>query len=65
MSDQLKADLMDIHGIGEAKADKILAVLADHDDAPGDVTALLEQALSAHEAGHHAYAAKYVRRALE
>ena len=41
MSD-LKADLMELHGIGEAKADDIMDVLDEYDT--GDPDPLLEKA---------------------
>ena len=60
MSD-LKADLMELHGIGEAKADDIMDVLADHDT--GDSDPLLEKARKAAEQGDERKAAIYLRRA--
>ena len=60
MSD-LKSDLMELHGIGEAKADDIIDVLADHDT--GDSDPLLEKARKAAEQGDDRKAAIYLRRA--
>ena len=60
MSD-LKADLMKLHGIGEAKADDIMDVLDDHDT--GDSDPLLEKARKAAEQGDDRKAAIYLRRA--
>lgn len=63
MSDDLKADLQDIDGVGEATADKILDVLADHDT--GERSRYLEKALDAADAGDDREAALYLRRAEE
>ena len=57
----LKADLMELHGIGEAKADDIIDVLRDHDT--GDSDPLLEKAREAAEQGDDRKAAIYLRRA--
>ena len=57
----LKADLMELHGIGEAKADDIIDVLGDHDT--GDSDPLLEKARKAAEQGDDRTAAIYLRRA--
>lgn len=63
MSD-LKDALTEIDGIGDARADEILAVIADH-DTPSDVEAHLRDAVDAHDAGQHSYAAKHTRAALD
>ena len=60
MSD-LKADLMELHGIGEAKADDIMDVLDEYDT--GDPDPLLEKAREAAEQGDERKAAIYLRRA--
>ena len=60
MSD-LKTDLMELHGIGEAKADDIMDVLSDHDT--GDPDPLLAKAREAAEQGDDRKAAIYLRRA--
>ena len=60
MSD-LKADLMELHGIGEAKADDIMDVLDEYDT--GDPDPLLEKAREAAEQGDDRKAAIYLRRA--
>ena len=58
---ELKADLMKLHGIGEAKADDIIDVLGDHDT--GDRDPLLAKAQEAAEQGDDRKAAIYLRRA--
>jgi hypothetical protein len=61
MSEELKEELRSISGVGEATADKILAVLENHgatDDNP-----LLERAKDAAERGDDRDAAVYLRRA--
>lgn len=63
MSDDLKADLQDIDGVGEATAEKILDVLADH--GVGERSRYLEKALDAADAGNDREAALYLRRAEE
>ena len=60
MSD-LKSDLMELHGIGEAKADDIMDVLDEYDT--GDPDPLLEKAREAAEQGDDRKAAIYLRRA--
>ena len=60
MSD-LKADLMELHGIGEAKADDIMDVLDEYDTGGPDP--LLEKAREAAEQGDDRKAAIYLRRA--
>ena len=57
----LKADLMELHGIGEAKADDIIDVLDEYDT--GDSDPLLEKAREAAEQGDDRKAAIYLRRA--
>lgn len=61
MSDDLRDDLMEIAGVGEATADEILAVLDDHDEAASD--AYLEKAMAAAENRDDREAAVYLRRA--
>lgn len=63
MADDLHAALTEIEGIGDARADEVLAVLDSH-DGNSDVVGLLEQAAEHHDDGRHAYAAKYVHEAL-
>jgi hypothetical protein len=60
MSD-LKDDLTDISGVGDATADKILSVLADHDTSGGE-SRLLEKARAAAERGDDHKAGVWLRR---
>jgi hypothetical protein len=60
MSDDLKSDLTDIKGVGEATADEILNVLADHDTGTDPY---IEKAKAAAERGDDREAAVYLRRA--
>ncbi|UBF23313.1 hypothetical protein M1M40_gp35 [Halorubrum tailed virus 29] len=60
MSD-LRDDLTEIDGVGEATADKVLAVLADH--GASDTDPLLEKAKAAAERGDDRNAAVFLRRA--
>lgn len=63
---ELKGAFMDVDGIGDARADELLAIVAAQGYDTGDeLKALLEDALDYHEAGEHAYAEKFVRRALD
>ena len=59
MSD-LKDDLTAIDGVGDATADKILDVLADHDTGESDP--LLEKAREAARQGDERKAAIFLRR---
>jgi len=59
MSD-LRDDLTDIRGIGDAKADAILDVLDDHTTERDD--AYLEKALSAAQDGNDRAAVVYLKR---
>jgi hypothetical protein len=59
MSD-LKDDLTDIQGVGDATADKILDVIQDHDQ---EYRPLLLKAFEAAERGDDRDAAVYLRRA--
>ena len=59
MSD-LKSDLTEIKGIGDAKADAILEVLADHDT--GESNPLLDKAREAARQGDERKAAIFLRR---
>ena len=60
MSD-LRDDLSAIDGVGDASADKILNVLADHDT--GGSVPLLAKAIDAAHEGDDRDAAMYLRRA--
>ena len=60
MSD-LRDDLTAIDGVGDATADKILDVLADHDTGGSDP--LLDKARQAARQGDERKAAMYLRRA--
>jgi len=59
MSD-LKDDLMDIRGVGEATADAILDVLADHDT--GEDSRMMEKAKTAAKNGNYREAAVWLQR---
>ena len=59
MSD-LRDDLMDIQGVGEATADSILDVLSDHDTEPDSPT--LERAVAYAREGEDRRAAMLLRR---
>lgn len=61
MSDELKSDLTDISGVGDATADKIMSVLDDHDTSGGD-SRLLEKAREAAARGDDHKAAVWLRR---
>jgi len=56
----LKDALVEIDGVGDATADKILDVLADHDTAESDP--LLEKARKAAQEGDDRTAAIFLRR---
>jgi hypothetical protein len=57
---ELKDDLLAIDGVGEATADKMLAVVEEHQE-----TGNLEEAIAYLEAGRPDYAQKYIRKAIE
>ena len=61
MSDDLRDDLTAIDGVGDATADKILDVLADHDTGGSDP--LLAKAIDAAHEGDDRDAAIFLRRA--
>ena len=60
MSDDLRDDLTAIDGVGDATADKILNVLADHDTGGSDP--LLDKARAAARQGDERKAAIFLRR---
>ena len=60
MSDDLRGDLTAIDGVGDATADKILEVLADHDTGGSDP--LLDKAREAARQGDERKAAIFLRR---
>ena len=60
MSDDLRDDLTAIDGVGDATADKILDVLADHDT--GVSNPLLDKARQAARQGDERKAAIFLRR---
>ena len=60
MSDDLRDDLTAIDGVGDATADKILDVLADHDTTESDP--LLDKARQAARQGDERKAAIFLRR---
>ena len=60
MSDDLKADLQAIDGIGEVKAEKILDVLSDYDTAEDPY---VQKARDAADAGEYREAGVYLQRA--
>ena len=60
MSDDLKDDLTDIQNIGDATADKVLALVGEYDT--GDTDPLLAKAIDAAHEGDDRDAAMYVRR---
>jgi hypothetical protein len=62
MSD-LRDDLTDIRGVGDATADTILEVVENHDT--GSSTQEIETAIEYLEDGHAGYALKYLRRVVE
>ena len=57
----LKAELMEIRGIGEAKADEILEIVGDN----SKVKDHLESAIEYYGAGQDGYAKGYVYKAFE
>jgi len=59
MSD-LKGDLLAIDGVGEATAEKILAVVEEYQE-----TEKLQEAIAYLEAGNTDYAKKYIKKAIE
>jgi len=61
MSDDLRDDLKTIDGIGDAKADAILDILADHD--LGSDSAYVTKAKDAAAEGNYREAAIYLNRA--
>ena len=60
MSDDLRDDLTAIDGVGDATADKILEVLADHGTTESDP--LLDKARQAARLGDERKAAIFLRR---
>ena len=60
MSDDLRDDLTGIDGVGDATADKILDVLADH--GTGESDPLLNKAREAARQGDERKAAIFLRR---
>jgi len=56
----LKDDLLAIDGVGEATADKILAVVEEHQG-----TENLQEAIAYLDAGRPDYAQKYIKKAIE
>ena len=60
--DNLRDELTEIRGVGEATADEILDVLDERDDVD-DVRDYVQEVHDHHQAGEHQYAAKYVQRA--
>ena len=60
MSDDLRDDLTAIDGVGDATADKILDVLADHDTGESDP--LLDKAREAARQGDERKAAIFLQR---
>ena len=60
MSDDLRDDLTAIDGVGDATADKILDVLADHDTGESDP--LLDKAREAARQGDERKGAIFLRR---
>ena len=60
MSDDLRDDLTAIDGVGDATADKILDVLADHDTEESDP--LLDKAREAARQGDERKAAIFLQR---
>jgi len=61
MSDDLRDDLLDIDGVGDATADKILAVFEDH-DTDAEPTGYLRRAIDAAESGDDRTARVYLQR---
>lgn len=59
MDDELKDDLTSISGVGEATAEKIMAVV---DTPEGDVEENVSEAIAYLEAGRPGYALKYLKR---
>lgn len=60
MSDDLKSDLTSIDGVGEATADKIMAILDGYDSAEHPY---LQKARDAAERGDYREAGVYLQRA--
>jgi len=59
MGSELKTELMQIRGIGEAKSEQILAVVAEYGDTTN--TENVQEAIDYIEAGHPQYALKYLK----
>jgi len=67
MTDDLRDALTDIGGVGESRADEIMALLESHEtssDLDG-VGEKLDEALAYAEAGRPDYAMKFVRQARD
>jgi len=66
MTDELRAQFLEIRGVGETTADEILAVLEDNpSDVGSDVADQLRTAHDYHENGDFEYAGKFLARAVE
>lgn len=65
MSKELKTQLTEIRGVGDATATEIINVIdSNHDNGNTEkLTQLIELAHDYHKAGDHEYAEKFVRRA--
>jgi len=64
MSD-LESDLKDIRGIGDAKAEEIIAVVEDYNGTDDELTENIKQAWDYYQDGQESYAGKFLRRAYE
>lgn len=65
MSDDLKAELTEIDGIGDVTAEKILEAVAEHDGTDSTVIENVRDAYDYYESGQESYAGKFLRRAYE
>lgn len=62
----LEDELMEIRGIGEAKADEVLDVLEAHEKSvESEVAENIKSAWDYYDAGYESYAGKFLKRAYE
>lgn len=67
MTEDLRDQLTDIRGVGDATADEIFDVLTDYEDSgvSDDLRENITAAWDYYENGQESYAEKYLRRAYE
>lgn len=65
MSNELKDELTELQGVGDATADSVLEVLAEHDAGTAELPPLVEKAIDAAEAGDDRQAAIFLRRSQQ